>query len=493
MHVLLITLDQFRGDSTGVAGHPLVKTPALDALAAAGTLLSRHYAQAAPCAPGRAALYTGTYQANNRVVANGTPLDDRFDNVARLARRAGYEPTLFGYTDQAIDPRRAAGPKDPLLSRYQGVLPGFAVELDLSVSHAAWLDFLERQGYSLPSRGPEPAEEYAYRVIAGEPGRSANHSLSAFTTDRAIEWLRRQDQPWFAHLSFLRPHPPYAAAGAYSTLYDPADVGWPISPVDETAQHRIHRAGLRNPMLTAPTDEAALRHMRAQYFGMISEVDANLGRLWQALRQLGFWDDTLIVVTADHGEQLGDHGLKGKYGFFESSYHVNALVRDPRFPTGHGRAIEEFTENVDFFPTIAEYLGADVPAQCDGYSLIPMLRGEQPVEWREAAHWEYDWRSEYISSQAVDWPSDRRLERQNLAVLRNNRAAYVQFANGDWLAFDLEPDPTWRTPLTDTALVLPLAQDMLVWRATHTERTLTGMLCQDGGVGRLPPDAFSRP
>src|SRR5829696_3324211 len=101
MNVLLITLDQFRGDCLGAAGHPLVQTPALDELAAQGVLLAKHYSQAAPCAPGRACLYTGTYQMNNRVVANGTPLDARLDNVAKAALRAGYRPALFGYTDQA--------------------------------------------------------------------------------------------------------------------------------------------------------------------------------------------------------------------------------------------------------------------------------------------------------------------------------------------------------------------------------------------------------
>ena len=89
MNVLFITLDQFRGDSFGAAGHPLVKTPTLDRIAREGIRLERHFSQSAPCAPGRAALYTGTYQMNNRVVMNGTPLPAGLDNVALVARRAG--------------------------------------------------------------------------------------------------------------------------------------------------------------------------------------------------------------------------------------------------------------------------------------------------------------------------------------------------------------------------------------------------------------------
>src|SRR4029079_8826941 len=131
-NILLITLDQFRADCLSCAGHPVVRTPALDDLAGQGVSLARHYSQAAPCSPGRAALYTGTYQMNNRVVANGTPLHTRFDNVARIAGRAGYAPALFGYTDQGGDPRLASGPDDPRLSMWEGVLPGFGAEIELT-------------------------------------------------------------------------------------------------------------------------------------------------------------------------------------------------------------------------------------------------------------------------------------------------------------------------------------------------------------------------
>ncbi len=104
VNVLFVTLDQLRADCLSAVGHPLVETPHLDRLAATGVRFANHHSQAAPCGPARAALYTGTYQMNNRVVANGTPLEDRFDNVARLARRAGFAPALFGYTDQGVDP-----------------------------------------------------------------------------------------------------------------------------------------------------------------------------------------------------------------------------------------------------------------------------------------------------------------------------------------------------------------------------------------------------
>ena len=104
-NLLLITADQWRGDCLGIAGHPVVRTPNIDRLAVRGTWFARHYGQCSPCGPSRASLYTGLYQMNHRVVCNGTPLDRRHDTIALAMRRLGYRPTLFGYTDQAADPR----------------------------------------------------------------------------------------------------------------------------------------------------------------------------------------------------------------------------------------------------------------------------------------------------------------------------------------------------------------------------------------------------
>ena len=481
-NVLLITLDQFRGDCLSAAGHPVVRTPNLDALATAGVRLGQHYSQAAPCGPGRACLYTGTYQMNNRVVANGTPLDARFDNVAMMARRAGYSPALFGYTDQSIDPREATGPDDPRMQTYTGVLPGFDAVLALDDDHVPWREWLASLGYEVGN---------AIDMLRSEGDRPVEHSVSSFVSEAAITWLGEQsrDEPWFAHLSYLRPHPPYAAAGEFAAMYDPADVPMPIEPVAEP--HPFHAIAMALGQSAAPRDEAKIRRLRAQYYGMVSEVDAAVGRVVEWLRSNDQWDDTVIVVTADHGEQLGDHGLLQKLGFFEQSYHIVGIVRDPRHADAHGTVVEHFTENIDVFPTICDAIGAPVPAQCDGLPLTPFLRGEQPPWWREAAHWEYDWRDQFIGAGGPhEWPWDRRLQRRHLAVRRDRDTQYVQFGDGSWLCFDLAADPTSRTLITDPAVVMHHAQQMLTWRSRHADRTMTDMLVERGGIGRLPPGSF---
>ena len=480
-NILLITLDQFRADCMSCAGHPVVQTPALDYLAGQGIRLARHYSQAAPCSPGRAALYTGTYQMNNRVVANGTPLDTRFDNIAHAARRAGYEPALFGYTDQGVDPRTVDDPDDPRLSTYEGVLPGFDPVLDMSGWQLPWLQWLNGHGYDFAD--PITALELEHE-------RPAELSTSTFLTNGFVEWLGDQHAPWFAHLSYLRPHPPYSAAGEFSTMYAPASCPPPM-PIP-TDRHRLLDALLHSPA-AAPSDPGAVTDMQVQYFGMISEVDAQLARVWAELQGRGDWDDTVIVVTSDHGEQLGDQGLVQKAGFYDSSYAVLGIVRDPRFD--HVGVVEEFTENVDIMPTLCEAMGIDVPAQCDGFPLTPFMRGELPTSWRDAAHYEWDWRDVFIPHGDHEWPWDRRLERQNLAVRRSRDRAFVHFGDGSWRCFDLAADPTWQTEVTDPAAVLAEATHMLSWRSRNLDRTMTDMLLQDGGIGRrpapIPPSALT--
>ena len=482
LNVLFITLDQFRGDCLSIAGHPVVKTPNLDRLAQHGVRFARHYSQTSPCGPGRASLYTGMYQMNHRVVANGTPLDASFDNVALMARRAGYVPALFGYTDQSIDPRVTDSADDPRLSTYEGVLPGFNSAVDLTQQFGPWREWLQAQGFN--------TDMGIGRLLLTENERPVEASVSTFLTNELLSWIGHQKQGWFAHASFIRPHPPYSAAGHFSTMYDPASVGQPIAPAESV--HPFHEIMLVLENTKAPTDPDELAQMRAQYFGMISEVDAQLGRVWDALEESGQWENTVIVVTADHAELLGDHGLKEKVGYWETSQHIVSIIRDPHHAQVHGTVVQAFTENVDIMPTLCELLDQPVPAQCDGLPLTPYLTGEEPPFWRDAAHWEYDWRSTLIPVYPHDNPWKRHLDSMSLAVRRSDTHAYVQFADGDWLCFDIAADPTWRTTTTDPTIVLAQAQAMLQWRMKNSNRTLTGFLVEEGGTGRWPTDVAWR-
>lgn len=483
-NILFITLDQMRADALGCARQRQVQTPWLDELAAAGTRFARHYSQAAPCAPGRASIYTGLYQFNHRVMANGTPLEVGLDNIALMARRQGYTPMLFGYTDQAPDPR-VTSIEDLAVATYEGFLPGFEVQLPLTGELRAWRLWLEEHGHRIP---PD-----SVALLASEPDRPADHSLSAVLTDHALRHLSPDSEPWFAHLSYLRPHPPYAAAGHFAQMYNPADMPSPVThnaPVDP-----LHAFLMEYPATASPKDPRAMAALIAQYYGMVSEVDAQLGRLITHLRATNQWDRTWIILTADHAEHLGDHGMIEKGGYFESSYHIPCLIKPSasssidaetsRVP--QGQVVERFTENIDLFPTLCEALGAPIPLQCDGRPLTEFLMGQTPTDWRCAVHYEYDWRFTYLGPGTQhQWPHDRRLERQHLSVHRSDSFAYVHFANGRSLCFDLEADPTWRTLSDDPDRRAVAAEALLTWRVEHSPRGLSGTLIDRGVLGRTP-------
>ena len=145
------------------------------------------------------------------------------------------------------------------------------------------------------------------------------------------------------------------------------------------------------------------------------------------MKKHGDWDDTIIILTSDHAEMMGDHRMLGKGGFFDGSYHIPLIIRDPRRKAA-GRKVEAFTEAVDILPTTLELLGSDAPAHLDGRSLAPFLDGKEPAGWRDAAHWEFDFRS--ISKGKAEKHFGISSRQCNLAVIRTEKFKYVHFGGG---------------------------------------------------------------
>jgi arylsulfatase A-like enzyme len=490
---LFITVDQWRGDGLSCAGHPVVRTPNLDALAAGGVRFASHWANAAPCGPSRACLYTGMYMQNHRSVMNGTPLDARFTNVALEARKAGYDPVLFGYTDTSIDPRTVpAG--DPRALTYEGVLPGFdAIVTDpYDQGDLQWGKWLAEHGVDVPSVPLslyEPDTSYPGSDDHGSTWAPtqfpASLSETVFMTDKAIEWLGAHgEQPFFLHISYVRPHPPRRNPAGYYDLYSAEQVG-PFSgfadPDAEAAFHPLNALLVRLPLTAAPHDERERKQLRATYYGAQSEVDDQLGRLFAYLDGQGLSSSTLVVLTSDHGEMGGDHWLVEKCGYWDESFHIPLIIRDP-LATGdatRGLVVNQPTESVDVAPTILDWLGTPIPAQFDGWPLTPFLRnGAVPSHWRTAAHWEWDFRHPQFryAEERLGIPS----EHCSLAVLRRPEAKYVQFAAEPDvlppLLFDLGGGPAHTVNLAGEPVPSEqeraMAQEMLRWRMRNMERTL---------------------
>ncbi len=495
-NVLFITVDQWRGDSLSCAGHPLVRTPHIDALAARGVLFANHWANAAPCGPSRASLYTGLYMHNHRSVLNGTPLDARFTNVAREARVAGYDPVLFGYTDTAADPRDLAA-DDPRLRTYEGVLPGMRPEVhDPYEAHSReWGRWLAEQGVDVPSDPHDLYEPDLSWPGAGEHGSTwaparfrRDQTETAFMTGKVIEWLERHgEDPFFVHVSYIRPHPPRRNPPGYHDLYAAEDVPDFVghrTKDEEKEVHLLNRVLLGIPVVSAPDDEIERRQTRATYHGMQSEVDDQLGRLFGYMQSAGLAESTLVVLTSDHGEMGGDHWFMEKLGYFDESYHVPLVVADPTRSGdgGRGSVVGSFTESVDVSPTILAWLGLEVPLQMDGWPLTPFLAGEPPEHWRDEAHYEWDFRNPQtrLAESLLGLPMDH----CSLAVVRTADLSYVQFAADSEilppLLFDLREDPGRLHDLSGSAdhlgLALEGAQRLARWHMRSSERTLSGSL-----------------
>ncbi len=504
-NVLLITLDQFRADCLGVAGHPVVRTPNLDRLAADGVRFTHHFANCAPCGPSRASLLTGLWQSNHRVTSNGAPLSDHLPMLPRMLREHGYDPVLFGYTDTTLDPA-TLGEDDPRRTSYEQPMPGFSTGVLLDDDIRPWIEWLSAMGYDTPDEHRliyEPADVATPdgRGATWRPARyAAEHTESAFITTKALEWLDgpgRLDQPFCVHLSYLRPHPPYLAPAPYNDMFDPADMPAPTrhpTPGDEGAVHPFVAAALG--VVPSPESELDQRQLQATYYGMIAEVDAQVGRLLDGLDERGLRDDTIVVLTSDHGEQLGDHWLVEKLGFFDQSYRIPLIVRWPGMEGSPGRTVEAFTENVDITPTLLDLVGAPPSPFCDGASLRPFLDGDlhgtdAPAGWRTAAHHEFDFRDP--TSTLIEDLFGIRQDQCALSVWRGRNRKYVQFCGGfPPLYFDLDQDPGELHDLagdpTRTTEMLECTQELLRAHLEHTDPRLANTRATaDGTVVRVDP------
>ena len=395
-NVLFITADQWRGDCLSALGH-LVQTPNLDALAQDGVLFTNHFANTAPCGPSRASIHTGMRQHRHGVTANGVPLASRFTNWALEVRKLGQTPALFGYTDTTPE---GADPEEAARNISDGILPG----LDPVVCHGksiwrptAWAAWLQEKGYTVPD---EPMELYTATIEANGDRSPAPLRVPAelhdtrFLVDQVIDYVKVRSE-WCVHLSIFRPHPPWVAPAPYNALYPPDELPPFARAADIEAESEAHpwlAFMLKQRLARAPRDDDRVRRWQASYYGLMTEVDHNLGLLFDALKESGAWQDTLVVFTSDHGEQMGDHWLIGKLGFFDESYAVPLIIRNPDAAADgqRGTRVDAFTENIDLMPTLLDWLDAPIPEQCDGASLLPStLNGAATQRWRDAVQWEF--------------------------------------------------------------------------------------------------------
>ena len=506
LNVLFIIVDQLRADCVSGALAAHARLPNIQAFGREAVRFDQHFSVANPCGPSRASILTGRYAMNHRSVRNGTPLADGIPNLALEARRAGYEPLLFGYTDTPLDPR-GRPLSDPALASEEQILPGFheALEMRLQQSYP-WRGWLAAKGYDLPPYAefyqPRSPDQSRPARPTDPPFYRAEHSDTAFLTNRFLQDMAaRVGHKWFALLTYIRPHPPLVAPPPYNTMYEAAQLPLPrrLESIEAEAAVHPYMAGMLDYMPMAAMvqgcpvdaeDDKDIQRLRAVYLGLASEVDHHLGRVFTWLRQSGQFDNTLIVLGADHGEMLGDHHMWGKHAPHDPAWHVPLMIRDPRQRGVHGKRVRAFTQSCDVTPTILDLIGGAVPAGMDGVSLRPFLEGRAPDRWRDFVHMELEYgEPDHLSAQAA--ATGTSLNQSNYAILREEKFKLVHF-NGDLpaLLFDLERDPGELHDLAGKPEYAPellrLTRKLLSHRMAHADRTLTGFRNGPGGAREYP-------
>ncbi len=417
-NIVLITSDQHRGDAMGCYGHPCVRTPHLDIIAGEGIRFDQAYTDCPICIPARTTMITGIQ--SHRYGQPNFASDHRIERVrpdflGSLMTAAGYQTCLIGKSHWHTPSSFRGGfetwiPFGRLASEKQAAVQELGMH-GIGVNELA------------PTLSPLPAHL-----------NSSNWAVS-----RAVEFVeeREREQPFFLWLSMIDPHPPNVIHEPYYSMYDKDEIPEPVHP--EWAN------GLRCPVALgkircgnshATMTPTHIRKARGVYYGMISNFDHQLGRLFGTLMREEQWDKTVIVYTSDHGECLFDYGTCFKGSFLEPATRIPMLMRFPKSMGIQGRkSSRALVELADLLPTFCEIAGARMPSDVTGCSLLPHLRAEAR-EVRQQLHGQ--------------------IGRQHMFL--DGRYKYLYFCDdGADLLFDKEADPLDEHDLSgDRALVKPI-------------------------------------
>ncbi|HEY8455968.1 MAG TPA: sulfatase-like hydrolase/transferase [Actinopolymorphaceae bacterium] len=389
-NILLLMTDQHRLDTLGCYGNPVCETPALDALAASGTQFDNCYTPTAICTPARATLLTGVLPFRHTLLANyernvgyREELDGRYEPFSRPLADAGYRLGHIGKWHVGKE-------KGPREFGFDGEhYPGWGNP----VRHPDYLRYLADRGlprFSLSSevRGTFPNGQPG-NLLAGVLEQPVEATFEYFLAEQTIERLRayaeryRDDgRPFFLACHWFGPHLPYCLPESYYYRYDPTSVELPAS-VAETFEGKPRVQRHYSAHWTFDTlSESQWRQLIAAYWGYVSLIDEQVGRILQALDELGLADSTTVFFTADHGEFTGSHRLHDKGpAMYDDIYRIPLLVRMPG--AAAGRHVDAFVTLTDLTPTFLDLAGLPVPGHYDGRSLLPFLRGQTPSDWRD--------------------------------------------------------------------------------------------------------------
>jgi len=449
-NVVLICADQWRGDCLSIAGHPVVETPYLDALADSGVWLRNAYSATPTCVPARMALMTGLRQESHRRVgyADGVPFDIDV-TLPRTFRDAGYQTQAIGkmhYTPE----RARLGFDDVIL--HDGYLhhsrgrerdprwyDDYLTWLRAQAGETAVSDYLEN-GVNCNS------------VVARPWDKPERLHPTNWVVTQAEQWLYRREPevPFFLYLSFHRPHAPYDPPAWAFEQY--RDVGDHMPPMGNwLADIESLRNDNRSDAQVAHYDQRTLNRARAGYYGHMSHIDQQVQRFLDILGEFGVADNTYVMFTSDHGDMMGDHDMWRKGYAYEGSARVPMILAGPGIAPH--QVAEPIVELRDVMPTLLDCAGLECPPSVEGRSILSALvpdaatvpggAADEPdaagrdylhgehvladfsMQWIRTARWKYVWMSADGREQLFDMVADRQ-ESVNLAGRPDADAALTE-------------------------------------------------------------------
>jgi len=394
-NVLFIMPDQLRVQALGCMGNPDVRTPNIDRLASQGVLLTNTFANTPVCCPARANILTGAYAHRNGMVANDLRLRESETTIADSLRQAGWRTGFIGkwHLDGGA---RLPGFVPPGPRRH-----GFEFWAANECSHTHFHTQYFRDT-------PEPIPVGKFEAEAW--------------TDLALDFIRQKGpRPYFLMVAPGPPHDPYRAPAEFAALYDPA------------------RLTMRPNWKAQPGVPG--REDLVQYYGMVTAVDQQIGRLLDAVDE-----NTIVLLSSDHGDMLGSQGQRLKRKPWEESIHIPGAVRWPA-QVQPGRRSEAFFTHVDFAPTLLGLCGVKAPRHMQGADLSRTITGK-PDHVADSAFFQI------FGPYRGDGTED------GWRGVRTRRHMYARWASKPWVLYDLDNDPYEMRNLADDPASQPILRDM---------------------------------
>lgn len=464
MNILFIMYDQLRFDYLSCAGHPHLHTPNFDRVANKGMRFTNAYVQSPVCGSSRMCFYTGRYASSHGAHWNGFPLRVGEQTIGDHLRKLGMNSWIIGKTHMKADAegmaRLGLAPDSQIGARQAECgfdnwcrddgLWGYGPDGYYDEKRSPYNEYLKSKGY----KSENPWADFANagitdkQIASGWMFRNADQPANILEEDSETPWLTSEtirflDQtegPWMAHVSYIKPHWPYIVPAPYHNMYGANHVpSAKRHDVERADPHPVYGAYMENKIASAFQRDEVRAKVIPAYMGLIKQCDDQLGRLLDHLEVTGKMNNTMIVLTSDHGDYLGDHWLGEKDLFHEQSVKVPMIIFDPRTSADatRGTACDALIESIDLAATFVEAAGGEIPDHIiEGRSLIPWLNNEMP-EWRKYAISEYDYSATPQAEKLGVCPKDARL-----FMVFDGRYKMMHSATGFRpMLFDLLEDP----------------------------------------------------